>query len=645
MEQSLEKVFSAGKLGTLELKNRLIMAPLLTRGAEKDYSVSQRLIDFYAERAKGGVGLIVVGHSIAWESGKLEHGLGLWDDKFIPGLRALADAVHENGAKISIQLGGKGIGQDSGVEGVAPSPVAASWDPVPPRALRVDEIRGYVSSYGSAARRVQLAGFDAVTIHAAHGKLVSQFLSPYLNRRTDEYGGSVENRTRFLREIIEEIHKQCGADFPIIVRMNGSDYLEGGITIEDAIEQTKILENTGIAALEISGGTQEMFRYRGMAYMLPEGQHVPLAAQVKQHITKVPIIAVGKLGNLFLAEQVLKEGKADFISLGRPLIADPYLPQKGQEGRFDDIRRCLYCLNCGTWSSRPHRKERGFACTINPDVLREQDFAAQMRSAEMKKKVIVIGGGVAGLEAAKTLAWRGHTVKLFEKEQELGGQWNVAAAPVANGSYRTLVKMLEKEARTAGVEIVLGKTVTIDDLKQEQADEIVLAVGATPRMLNSIDGYALAPQIVTGNDILMKKAETGSQVVVIGGRYIGMEAAAELAEAGKHVVLVEGKTIGNGTNKKIFEPLLSRFLQAGGKFFDNAPVMRFVKDGVDIAKGGMMLHLQADTIVLAVGTVPDTELKEALERENMKFYEIGDCKKIGDALESISDGAEIGRML
>ncbi len=644
MEQKLEKVFSAGKLGTLELKNRIIMAPLLTRGAEKDYSVSQRLVDFYAERAKGGAGLIVVGHSIAWESGKLEQGLGLWDDRFIPGLKMLADAVHENGAKISIQLGGKGIGQDSGIEGVAPSPVAASWDPVPPRALRVDEIQGYVAAYAAAARRVQLAGFDAVTIHAAHGKLVSQFLSPYLNRRTDEYGGSVENRTRFLREIIAEIHKLCGDDFPIIVRMNGSDYLDGGITIEDAIEQAKILENTGIAAMEISGGTQEMFRYRGMAYMLPEGQHVSLAAEVKKHITKVPVITVGKLGNLFLAEQVLQEGKADFISLGRPLIADPYLPEKMKNGEFDSVRRCLYCLNCGTWSSRPHKKARGFACTINPDVLREEEFAEQMKPADVKKKIIVIGGGLAGLEASRTLAKRGHSVKLFEKDAVLGGQWNVAAAPAANGSYRTFVPMLEKEAREAGVEIVLNKTVTMDDIRQEQADEIVLATGANPRILQ-IDGSDIAPQTVTGNDILMKKVETGEKVVVIGGRYIGMEAAAELAEEGKQVVLVEGKVIGHGTNKKIFEPLLSRFLDAGGKFFDNAPVMRFVKDGVDIAKGGMMLHLQADTIVLAVGTVPNTELKEALEKEGMKYHEIGDCKKIGDALESISDGAEIGRML
>lgn len=638
---TLERIFAAGRLGTLEVKNRLIMAPLLARAAETDGRVSQRLIDFYAERAKGGVGLIVVHHAIAWESGKLEQGIGLWDDMFIPRLQELAEAVHCHGAKIAIQLGGKGICQDSGVESVAPSPVCASWDTEPPRALRVEEIQDYVKSYARAAQRVQKAGFDAVAIHGAHGKLVSQFLSPYLNRRTDAYGGSVENRTRFLREIIAAIQTLCGDGFPIIVRINGSDYLEGGITIADAVEQAKLLEQTGIAALEISGGTQEMFRYRGAAYMMPEGLHVALAAEVKKHVTKIPVIAVGKLGNLYLAEQVLAEGKADFISLGRPLLADPYLPQKMQAGQVHAVRRCLYCLNCGTWSSRPHRKELGFACTINPAVLREREYAEQMQPAEIKKKILVIGGGLAGLEAAKTLALRGHTVKLVEKEDSVGGQWNAAAAPVANGSYRTLVPMLKQEALDAGVIIIFNKKMTIADIKQEQADAVVLATGASPKMLK-IDGYDIAPPIVTGIDILLQKAETGNEVVVIGGRYIGMEAAAELAEAGKQVSLIEGKVIGNGTNKKIFEPLLSRFLQAGGRFYDHTSVMRFTKSGVDIAKGGMMLHLQADTIVLAIGTTPNKELKQAMEQEQLAYYAIGDCNKIGDALESIADGAAIG---
>lgn len=644
MDNNLELVFSPGKLGNLELKNRLIMAPIMERGAEEDGQVSQRLITYYMERAKGGVGLIVVGHAIAWKSAKLVQGLGLWDDMFIPRLRELTDAVHKYDTKIAIQLGGKGIGQDFGVECVAPSPVASSWDPVPPRELRVEEIKSYILDYAKAAKRVQTAGFDAVMIHASHGKLISQFLSPYLNRRTDQYGGSPENRTRFLRETITAIQETCGKDYPIIVRMNGCDYIEGGITIEEAIAQAKLIEETGVAALEISGGTQESFRYRGAGYMMPEGLHVHLAEQVKKHVSKVPIIAVGKLANLFFAEQVLKDGKADFISLGRPLLADPYLPEKMKQGKYSEVRRCVYCLNCDTWSNRPHRKARGLSCTVNPALLREKEFAFQTSSVSKPKNILVIGGGLAGLEASKTLALRGHRVKLVEKEAELGGQWNVAAAPAANGSYRTLVPLLEAEALAAGVEIILNKKLSVEEIKNEHADEIILAVGASPRNL-FIDGTEIAPTCVTGNDILMHKVTTGQNVVVIGGRYIGMEAAAELAEEGKNVVLVEGHSIGHGTNKKLFEPLLTRFLNAKGKFFDNAPVMRFVKDGVDISKGGMMLHLKADTIVLAVGTVPNTELKDALDSEGIKYHLIGDCLKIGDALESISTGAELGRIL
>ena len=639
----MEKIYEEGKIGNIVIKNRLIMAPVQSRAADADGFVTERLITYLEERARGGAGLIIMQHSFAWESAQLSHGLALWDDKYIEMLQKATERVHKAGAKIAIQLGGRGIRQDSGMETVAPSSVRASWDTAVPRELTIEEIKDYIAHYGQAALRVKKAGFDFVEIHGAHGKLISQFLSPYTNRRTDRYGGSIENRARFAKEIIEEIKSTCGADFPVILRMNGSDYLEGGLTVEEAVEQAKIFEAAGIDALHVSGGGQETNCYNDPPYMMEDAIHIPVIRAVKEAVN-VPVIAVGKINNLFLAEKILQNGDADFVAMARAFLADPYLVEKTKSGHADGVRRCIHCLNCTTWGKRPQLKERGIACTVNPSLFREKEFAEQMKHAVVKKRIVVVGGGLAGMEAAKTLALRGHEVRLYEKDVYLGGQWRAAAAPEKNYSYRTLIPHLEGEMQKAGVEVHLNFTVSMNTLEELNPDYIVLATGANARILH-LDGEDIAPDIVTGIDVLLGKASVGNKVVVIGGRYIGMEAAAELAEQGKHVSLVEAGEIGQKTISRLFTMMRDRMVAANVHLYSHSPVLRYTSNGVDVSNGKTLLHLDADTIVLAAGTVPDKTLEEQLRNSRFEFCTIGDCDHIGDALDAISAGAEMGRQI
>lgn len=636
----LKKLFEPGKIGTLELRNRIVMPPMQSRTADEDYHVSDRMVAYYAERAKGGVGLIIVQQSFCWPEGSSIRGIGLWDDSFIPGMKKLASGVHKFGAKIAFQFGGRGTEQDPGREWVAPSVIPHSMDHEPPRELTKVDIDRYVESYGEAGRRVKTAGFDAIEIHGAHGHLISQFLSPYTNRRQDEYGGSLENRTRFACRIIAAIRQRVGPDFPLIFRMNGDDFLEGGITIDDAIQQAHIFIKAGVNALHVSGSTHERMWWHIPPFTFPPANLVHLASVVKKAVD-VPIIAVGKIGDPILAEHILKEGKADFVAMGRALIADPDLPNKAKEGRFDDIRRCLYCENCITWSQRPRLRGRGMSCTVNQAVAREKEFI--IKRALSPKNVMVAGGGLAGMEAARVLAERGHRVTLYEKSDKLGGQWNVAAQPENKEDYKRLVPYMSRVMEKAGVTVKLSTVVSRQLVKKEKPDAVIVATGAVPRGLD-VDGGD-APFVVQANDVIMGKAKVGERVVVVGGRYLGMEVACVLAEKGKHVSLVEAVELGRGTHNFIRAVLRDRLVELGVYVYPQSPVLRITKTGVDVANHHSLLHLKADTVVLAAGVKPVNDLVTDLKGVGVDIYSVGDCNEPRDAMEAMNEGAEIARRI
>ena len=638
----LSNLFSSGKIGDMTIRNRIVMPPMQTRGADENGFITGALIGYYTARAKGGAGLIIVQQSFAWPGAKLIRGIALWDDANIPGLKELARNIKAYGAKAAIQIGGRGTQQDNGLTAVAPSPIPSAYDEEIPRELTVEEIYAYVDAFVEAAVRIHSASFDAVEIHGAHGHLVSQFLSPYTNRRRDDFGGSVENRTRFARLILSRIREALGPEFPILFRMNGDDFIEGGITIDDAAKQANLLVAAGADALHVSGSCHETIWHHFPPYLYPSGSLVHLAAAIK-HRVSVPVITVGKINDPVFANQIVRDGKADFIAMGRALIADPDLPAKAREGRLDDIRRCIYCCKCLTWESNPRLRNRGISCTVNPGVLREKEF--EICKTDHPKKIMVVGAGLAGMEAARTLALRGHQVSLYEKSAHLGGQWRIAERPEGKADYKALIPYLARGLKKAGVCAILNTHVTLPVILNENPDIVLVATGAVPKAWIGDFPDGQGPNIVQANNVLMGSAATGNRLVVVGGRSIGMEAAVILAREKKHVSLVEMAAIGHGLQAGIRATLRNQLVEHGVYLFPHTTVMRITSTGVDVANNGSLLHLNADTVVLAIGVEPVMDLMEELKEQAFEVYAIGDCQSARDAMEAINEGAEIGRRL
>jgi 2,4-dienoyl-CoA reductase-like NADH-dependent reductase (Old Yellow Enzyme family)/pyruvate/2-oxoglutarate dehydrogenase complex dihydrolipoamide dehydrogenase (E3) component len=562
----------------------------------------------------------------------------------------IAEAIHGAGAKCALQMNhsGKamtytniGMGQPVEPHTIGPSPIAYVKTGMVPREATKEEIRRLVELFSDTARRVMLAGFDMVEIHAAHGYLLSNFLSPFTNRRTDEYGGSPQNRARIICEIVEGIRDKTGPDFPVSVRFSGADFLPGGTRIEDSLIQASLFEKAGASLLHVSAGAHENTEVQFLSYLWPDGYVTDLAGQIKK-VVKVPVCTVGKLGDPVVANQVLEEGKADFISLARPLLADPYWPNKVRENRIEELNRCIYCNNCVDRLFTTTREEKRLFCTVNPSLFREKEYA--IRKVSKPKKVMVIGGGIAGMQAAKVAAERGHSVTLYEVNEKLGGAWNIAMAQPGKEGYSYLTKQLTREIEKAGVKIVLNKKVDIHFIKSGKPDAVIVATGAKPITPNILGSNG--PNVVQAVDLFLEKAKVGKTIVVIGGRMVGMEAACYLAEKGKKVSLVTLRRLGeNGKQleENIYRTLRNKMIQLGVQIFPNTPAVEIRPDGIFANDGGNLLWLPAETVVLAVGYQSDQELSVKLNEVVPEVYIAGDCKAPRDGLEATREGMEVGQ--
>ena len=478
--EKLVKLFEPGRMNKLEVKNRLIMAPLGHGCAlgTKDGFMTEQLIAFHEARAKGGVGLIQATTS----SLALPHDtvtalspgvLTITDEARVESTKRWVEAIHSHGTKASFSISHQGATLARMVQ-AKPFLDRPEWnrvvtatgtrDPITgfeTHTLTIDEIQDIVEAFGQAAKRGKATGFDAVRIQACHAYLIRQFLSPRTNKRTDDYGGSIEKRARFACEIIRRVRKEVGPDFPIIVRMNGDEYFEGGITLDEGIEQARMFVDAGADVLDVSSGPPETSHWQYVSMYQTSGLLIPAAAAIKK-ATQATVIAVGKIDPV-LGERILQEGYADFIQIGRGLMADPELPNKAREGRLDEIQPCIYCNHCQAIG------DSLATCTVNPALARELEY--ELEPAAIRKKVMVIGGGPAGLSAAFTLAERGHDTAVYEKTDKLGGQWRAVASHLPEES--SLINYLSTRAKKAGVKVFLNQEVTakmVQDFKPDAVD-------------------------------------------------------------------------------------------------------------------------------------------------------------------------------
>lgn len=646
-----ERLFSPGRIGTLELKNRIVYPPMGTNVCTIEGEVSERLKAYHAARAAGGVGLDIVENAavdLKASGARLPFGLNVDEDKYIPGLKELVKVIHKGGAKASLQIYHGTIWAKPGQRPVFGAEL--------PLELTVDEIELAIQRFVEAARRAKQAGFDAIEVHGSNINMQTQFRSTVWNKRKDKYGGSVEKRARFMCDTLKAVRKEVGKDFPLWCRMSifevyqvkGGKVAEYGVTLQDTLIHAPMFVEAGADAIHLSQGG--FYDYSWQYFTIsPVGVHGPapyldLIEQVKK-VVKVPIIAPGHI-TPEIAEKALRAGKLDFVAMGRAIQADPDLPNKLARGREKDIRPCIYCNHCFetlAWAD-------GVVCAVNPALGREQEF--EIKKAAKPKKVFIAGGGPAGMEAARMAALRGHQVTLYEKEKKLGGQLILAAIPPHKKDINALTAYMINQVKKLKVKVELGKALTPEDVKKSKPDVVILATGVKPLIPSPEDvpGLDTLKNVVTAEDVLMGKAKVGDKVFIIGGDLVGCETAEFLADQGKQVTIARrSQFMANKMNPDMRLLLVDRLRNKGVRMLTGVQYMLATDTGMRVhVRGGVTSmaeiaadaykNIVADTIVLAAGSVPNSELKTALEGTGIEVKCIGDCVEPRSILEAIKEG-------
>ncbi len=657
MNNKYPNLFSPGKIGKVELRNKTVMAAMGMSQAENGF-VNKAVLNHYSERAKGGVGAIIV------EVTCVDSPLGLNtkgmlvidDDKYIPGMTQLADVIHEGGAKAFLQISHTGRGARRKIIGdqpVGPSAVAMPYSYMmvlaneTPRALTIDEIKAIEEKYAQAALRAKKAGFDGIEIHAVGYYLGQQFLSKTANIRTDEYGGSKENRIRFHLNIVKRIRELCGDDFAIIVKLSVIEMgKDGGISMPDGLYYCKKLQEAGVDAIEVLAGiwSGEAGKNQKPESAYADCMAVALCLVMKIGLMltagkkKVTLIGGGRAQNPVASEKALKSGQCDLIFIGHGLLAQPDLVNLINEDREDEIRPCIGCGHCVD-----HQLQHGerAICSGNA-VLARGDNDYSIKPAEVKKKVVVIGAGVAGVEAARIAAMRGHTVDIYDMSSEVGGQMNLACKPPFKQHLGLMKPYLERQLELHKVNVHLGKKITKEDVLNMNPDVVVCATGVNPITLN-IEG---ADRAVTATDVLKGKP-CGKNVVVIGGGSIGCETAEYLAKQGKKVSIIEmTDTLAGNTGKTDQTILLGHLKGYKVQLLTECKVEKITQNGVVYkTKSGNKKTVDGDTVVFAVGGRPETSLYDALKDEIKEIYNIGDSNGGGIIPNAVYEGYTVGNKI
>ena len=662
-----DPLFEPIRINQLELKNRIYM-PAMHMNMAVNFEVTDQLIDFYAERARGGVAVITVGYATVDEYSGNVTNIGAHKDEFIPGLKRLAQAIQQNGARAVVQINHAGRYNFSffldGKQAVAPSAVPSRMTRETPRELTIAEIREIIKSFALAAARVKQAGYDGVEVLSGTGYLISEFLSPFTNKREDDFGGSFENRMRFGLEVMQAIRQDVGDDFPLIVRMNGNDFMPGGNGRKDLQEYARRLVQVGVDALNINVGWHEA-RVPQIVTAVPRGVFGYLAKGIKE-LVDVPVISGHRINDTDTAREMIADGLCDMVAMGRPLIADPFLPQKAKTGHE---KRIVHCIACAQGCFDNIFKLKPVECLCNPKAGHEKETAVIKTKAP--KTVMVVGGGAAGMSAALSAREKGHTVTLYEKGSRLGGQLYLASAPPGRGEFAELAKDLEHQVALSAIDVVLDQSVDQNLIEHEKPDAVILATGALP-IKPPIPGVEL-PHVVQAWEVLQGQALTGRRVVIVGGGAVGVETALYLAEKGtlsaealkfllvnraedpevlyelatrgtKEIVVIEmiakmGKDIGKTTRWGILQDL-SRYKI---KTRTTAKALEITETCVRAEKDGHIEEIPADTVVLAAGAVSYNPLQEFVDKQGIPCKVIGDAARVALAFDAVHQGFEVGR--
>ena len=662
-------LFSPITIQNMELRNRIVMTAMHLGYTPKG-EVTDPLVNFYAERARGGVGLAIVGGCPIDEFGGMVGMIALHDDRFIPGLKRLTDAVKNHGAKIAAQLYQAGRYTHSAMIGgrkpISASAVRSRLTGETPRALALEEIPGVQDKFAEAAVRAREAGFDAVEILGSAGYLISQFLSPITNLREDEYGGSFENRMRFGIETISEVRKALGPDFPILLRIAGNDFMKGSNTNREAKLFAAEAEKAGIDLFNVTGGWHET-RVPQLTMGVPRKAYVYLARGVRSAVSG-PVISSNRINDPKAAEEVLRSGGADLVTMARGLLADPNLPNKARTGKSRLIYHCVAC-NQGCFDSI--FQGRPATCTVNPRAGREAEL--QIKPAPKSRKIIVVGGGPAGMTLACTAKDRGHHVILMEKSDKLGGQILLNHSIPGRQELETAAIDLIHNLQDKGVETIMEKTATPDIIREMAPDVVVVAPGAQPATpkIKGIDG----DNVIQAWELLGKNAETGKNVVVLGGNAVGLETALFLANQGtlspevlhflmvnraetpetltglldrgsKQVTVVEmTKKAGADVGLTTKWTLMGELKRLGVKITTQTEAVGITPEGLQVEDEQGPGFIPADTVVLAVGSKAENSLVKELEDQVPEIHVIGDAKKPRNLPAAIREGFQLGLTL
>lgn len=637
-----DRLFQKGNIGELTLKNRIIMAPMGVK-SESDGGVSPREIRYYEERAKGGCGMIITGRFATTEKYETRSHHLLTDYHHVGRLGLLTEKVHHYGTRLCVQIGpglGRIVHQDPFTPPYSASAVPSFWYPkLICRPYEKKDIQYLAWSVGYAASLAKTADADAVELHAYGDYLLDQFMTSLYNKRTDEYGGTLENRMRFPLECIEEIQKQCGAGFPVIVKYTPYHGIPGGRELEEGIEMARMFEAAGVQALHVDMGCYERWHDQINTVYDKPGLQLHMAEKITQAVS-VPVITHGKLNDPELAKQALESGKADFIALAHQMLSDPYWPEKAQVGKTAEIRPCIGCNEC-LYQSHLGKE---YSCAVNPRTLRENDYP--LEKPDEVKKLLVVGGGPGGMAAAITAAELGHEVELWEQQEELGGMLLAAGAPVFKMDMPRYVDYLKHRLKQLPIKIRLNKKAAAAEIISKTFDQVILACGAEP-FIPPIPG-ADGRHVLDAVSLLRNGGETGDHVVVIGGGLVGCETAVHISEKAEAVTILETQPeilyqVPHPRNND--QKLKMLLAEADVKTITGIRVKEIFADRVEFQDNDDIRTIPCDTVVIAAGFKADHALEEALEQAGVSVQSVGDAVKPRKVYDAVHEGFHAARLL